>query len=435
MGRLKNFAPICLLISLSLLSQPAAALEPAGLSGLQFPASDWPFWRGPDQNGVASAKQTPPTSWSETENVLWRAEVPGRGHSSPVVIGDRVFITSADHEREVQIVLGLDRATGKQLWETIVHRGGFETRGKKMNLKATLASSTIASDGSRLFINFLNDNAVWTTALDLDGKQLWQTRLTDYQVHQGYGSSPTIYKNLVISSADNKAGGAIVAMDRTNGEIVWRRERPELPNYPSPVVVKAAGRDQLIMTGCDLVTSLDPLTGQTIWEIEGATTECVTTTVTDGKVILTSGGYPDNHISAVAADGSGKIVWENTDREYVPSMLIAKGHVFAILDAGIATCLNVETGEQIWKERLGGTFSSSPVLVGENIYVTSESGKTHIFKASVEGFESVATNSLGSKVFATPAICGGQIFTRVSLTADEKTQEYVYCLADSAATR
>ncbi|WP_417744289.1 PQQ-binding-like beta-propeller repeat protein [Rosistilla oblonga] len=435
MGRLKNFAPICLLISLSLLSQPAAALEPAGLSGLQFPASDWPFWRGPDQNGVASAKQTPPTSWSETENVLWRAEVPGRGHSSPVVIGDRVFITSADHEREVQIVLGLDRATGKQLWETIVHRGGFETRGKKMNLKATLASSTIASDGSRLFINFLNDNAVWTTALDLDGKQLWQTRLTDYQVHQGYGSSPTIYKNLVISSADNKAGGAIVAMDRTNGEIVWRRERPELPNYPSPVVVKAAGRDQLIMTGCDLVTSLDPLTGQTIWEIEGATTECVTTTVTDGKVILTSGGYPDNHISAVAADGSGKIVWENTDREYVPSMLIAKGHVFAILDAGIATCLNVETGEQIWKERLGGTFSSSPVLVGENIYVTSESGKTHIFKASIEGFQSVATNSLGSKVFATPAICGGQIFTRVSLTADEKTQEYVYCLADSAATR
>ena len=435
MGRLKNFAPICLLISLSLLSQPAAALEPAGLSGLQFPASDWPFWRGPDQNGVASAKQTPPTSWSETENVLWRAEVPGRGHSSPVVIGDRVFITSADHEREVQIVLGLDRATGKQLWETIVHRGGFETRGKKMNLKATLASSTIASDGSRLFINFLNDNAVWTTALDLDGKQLWQTRLTDYQVHQGYGSSPTIYKNLVISSADNKAGGAIVAMDRTNGEIVWRRERPELPNYPSPVVVKAAGRDQLIMTGCDLVTSLDPLTGQTIWEIEGATTECVTTTVTDGKVILTSGGYPDNHISAVAADGSGKIVWENTDREYVPSMLIAKGHVFAILDAGIATCLNVETGEQIWKERLGGTFSSSPVLVGENIYVTSESGKTHIFKASVEGFQSVATNSLGSKVFATPAICGGQIFTRVSLTADEKTQEYVYCLVDSAATR
>ncbi|WP_417747590.1 PQQ-binding-like beta-propeller repeat protein [Rosistilla oblonga] len=435
MGRLKNFAPICLLISLSLLSQPAAALEPAGLSGLQFPASDWPFWRGPDQNGVASPKQTPPTSWSETENVLWRAEVPGRGHSSPVVIGDRVFITSADHEREVQIVLGLDRATGKQLWETIVHRGGFETRGKKMNLKATLASSTIASDGSRLFINFLNDNAVWTTALDLDGKQLWQTRLTDYQVHQGYGSSPTIYKNLVISSADNKAGGAIVAMDRTNGETVWRRERPELPNYPSPVVVKAAGRDQLIMTGCDLVTSLDPLTGQTIWEIEGATTECVTTTVTDGKVILTSGGYPDNHISAVAADGSGKIVWENTDREYVPSMLIAKGHVFAILDAGIATCLNVETGEQIWKERLGGTFSSSPVLVGENIYVTSESGKTHIFKASVEGFQSVATNSLGSKVFATPAICGGQIFTRVSLTADEKTQEYVYCLVDSAATR
>ncbi|QDS87276.1 Polyvinylalcohol dehydrogenase precursor [Rosistilla ulvae] len=435
MGRLKNFAPICLLISLSLISQPAAALEPAGLSGLQFPASDWPFWRGPDQNGVASPKQTPPTSWSETENVLWRTEVPGRGHSSPVVIGDRVFITSADHEREVQIVLGLDRATGKQLWETIVHRGGFETRGKKMNLKATLASSTIASDGTRLFTNFLNDNAVWTTALDLDGKQLWQTRLTDYQVHQGYGSSPTIYKNLVISSADNKAGGAIVAMDRANGEVVWRRKRPEMPNYPSPVIVEAAGRQQLIMTGCELVTSLAPLTGETIWEIEGATTECVTTTVTDGNVVLTSGGYPDNHIAAVAADGSGKVVWENTDRDYVPSMLIAKGHVFAILDAGIATCLNVRTGDQVWKKRLGETFSCSPVLVGDNIYVTSESGTTHIFKANVQEYQSVATNSLGTEVFASPAICGGQIFTRVSLPVDGKRQEYVYCLMDQATAK
>ncbi|QDV67666.1 outer membrane biogenesis protein BamB [Rosistilla carotiformis] len=429
MSHLKPFALLCLMTLFTVSSQ-AEALEPAGRSGLQFPASDWPFWRGPNQDGIASAEQQPPTSWSETENVLWRAKVPGRGHSSPVVVGNRVFIASADPQREAQVVLSLDRATGKQIWETIVHQGGFETQGNKMNKKATLASSTIASDGERLFINFLNGDAVWTSALDFEGKKLWQTRLTDYVVHQGYGSSPTLYKHLVISSADNKSGGAIVAMDRSSGEVVWRHKRPEMPNYPSPVIVKAAGREQLIMTGCELVTSLDPLTGETIWETPGATTECVTTTVTDGNVVLTSGGYPDNHIAAVAADGSGKVVWENTDREYVPSMLITKGHVFAILDAGIATCLNVSTGEQVWKQRLGETFSSSPVLVGDNIYVTSESGTTHIFKARVDEYQSVATNSLGTEVFASPAICGGQIFTRVSLTVDGKREEFVVCLMD-----
>lgn len=418
------------IVTLSACLTHLQAAELAGLRGLPITANDWPMWRGPTQNGVAKSDQQPPTRWSETENVSWRAEVPGRGHSSPVVIGDRVYIASADHEREAQVVLALDRATGKRIWEAVVHQGGFETKGNRMNKKATLASSTIASDGTRLFINFLNDGAVWTSALDFEGEKLWQTRLTDYLVHQGYGSSPTIYENLVIASADTKAGGAIVAMQRTTGEIVWRRDRPEMPNYPSPVVVQADGRQQMIMTGCELVTSLNPLTGETLWEFPGATTECVTTTVTDGKVVLTSGGYPDNHIAAVAADGSGKVVWENTDREYVPSMLIAKGHVFAVLDAGIATCLDVATGEQIWKQRLGGTFSSSPVLVGDHIYITSESGTTHVFKASVQAYEEVASNNLGAEVFASPAICGGEIFMRVSQGKPGEFQDYVYCIAN-----
>ncbi len=393
--------------------------------------SDWPWWRGHDRNGIASSHQQPPTSWSEGKNIRWRAPVPGRGHGSPTVLGNRVFLATADHQRQVQSVLCFDRDSGTQVWESIVHEGGFANKSqRKPNEKASLASSTVATDSERLFINFLNDNAVWTTALDLQGGILWQQKISDYVVHQGYGSSPAVYENLVIVSADNKGGGAIAGLNRQTGEIVWRRDRPAKPNYASPVILSVAGRDQLIFTGCDLVTSLDPRTGELIWEIDGATTECVTTAVTDGTHVFTSGGYPKNHVSAVAADGTGRVVWENPTRAYVPSLLAKDGHLFLALDAGIASCVRCDSGEEVWKSRLGGTFSSSPVMVGDLIYATNEEGVTHIFKANPQKFEKVGENKLGQSVFATPAICGGMIYMRVAHEEDGKRQEYLYCIGE-----
>ena len=194
------------------------------------------------------------------------------------------------------------------------------------------------------------------------------------------------------------------------------------------MILNVAGKDQLLFTGCDLVTSLNPLTGKENWEIEGATTECVTTTVTDGKHIFTSGGYPKNHISAVAADGSGTVAWEETIRTYVPSMIVRDGHLFAILDAGIAMCRRCDSGEEIWKGRLAGTFSSSPVMVGDRIYVTNESGKTFVINGTPERFEILSTSTLGDSVFSTPTICGGRIYTRVAIQQDGVRQEYLYCL-------
>ena len=276
-------------------------------SAIEVGAQDWPWWRGPNRNGIASADQHPPLQWSEAENVLWKVAVPGRGHGSATVVGDQVFLTSADHDSEEQAVHCYDRHTGMELWKTVVHEGGFPKKGNK---KASLASTTVACDGENLFVNFLNNGAVYTTSLDRNGKQLWQTKISDYVVHQGYGSSPALYEHLVIVSADNKGGGAIAGLDRGTGDTVWKRNRPEKPNYPSPIILNVAGKDQLLFTGCDLVTSLDPLTGNELWEIEGATTECVTSTVTDGKHIFTSGGYPKNHISAVAlcrSFGSGSV--------------------------------------------------------------------------------------------------------------------------------
>ena len=152
--------------------------EAVALGGGQITSADWPCWRGPGRDGVASPDQAPPTSWSDTENVLWRAPVPGRGHGSPTVLGGQVFLATADQQRDGQFVLCVDRNTGESVWETMLHQGGLEHKGKrKPNEKASLASSTVATNGDLLYINLLNDGAVWTSALSLEGDVVWQKRL------------------------------------------------------------------------------------------------------------------------------------------------------------------------------------------------------------------------------------------------------------------
>ena len=388
-------------------------------------ATDWPWWRGPQRNGIAEAKQKPPLKWSESENILWKSAIPGRGHGSPTVVGDQVFLATADPERETQSVLCYHRQTGERLWQTEVHRGGFEKKG---NSKSSLASSTLACDGQRVFINFLHAGAVYTTALSREGRKLWQTKITDYVLHQGFGSSPALFESLVLVSADNKGGGAIAALDRANGKVIWKRQRPKTPNYASPIILNVAGRDQLLLMGCDLVTSLDPLSGQQIWEIKGATTECVTSPVSDGQLIFTSGGYPKNHVSAVRADGSGEVVWENKSRVYVPSMIAKDGYLYAVLDAGMAVCWKCASGEEMWKGRLGGTYSASLVLAGEHLFATNESGRTFIFKASPEAFQLVGENRLDGEILATPAICASRIYLRVATSDKGQRREMLYCL-------
>jgi hypothetical protein len=423
-------ARLLLLVSLTSLTlfptSQLAAAEKAVAKPIRIAEGDWPWWRGPNRNGIAASDQKPPLEWNESKHVLWKAAVPGRGHGSPTIVGDQVFLATADERGDSQSVLCYDRKTGRQVWETKVHDGGIERGGNK---KASQASTTVACDGERLFITFLNKKAVYTTALTRDGEQIWQTKITDYVVHQGYGSSPALYESLVIVSADNKGGnGAIAALDRATGDVVWKHGRPKTPNYPSPIILPVAGRDQLLFTGCDLVSSYDPVSGEKLWQIDGATTECVTSTVTDGKLIFTSGGYPRNHISAVRADGSGEIAWENNVRIYVPSMLVRDGLLFAVADAGVAMCWEAATGKELWKGRLGGTFSASPVMVGDKIFATNEAGATFIFKATANNFELVGQNQLGNEVMATPVVCGSRIYMRVVEDKDGKRQEMLYCL-------
>lgn len=390
-------------------------------------AADWPWWRGPNQNGIAATDQTPPLTWSKNKNVLWKSRVLGRGHSSPTVVGNHIYLATAEETQKFQSVICFDRSTGKQIWKTDIHRGGLV---QKSNAKSSHASSSIACDGQQIYVNFLYQDAIYTTALTRTGRQVWQQKISDYVVHQGYGASPAIYQSLVLVAADNKGGGAVAALDRGNGKIIWKHERPEKPNYTSPIVLNVAGRDQLVMVGCDQVSSLDPLSGKKLWKIDGATTECVTSTVTDGQLVFSSGGYPRNHVSAIRGDGSGEVVWENEVRIYVPSMSLVGKYLYAVADAGIAMCWEAATGKTMWKERLGGTFSSSPIVVGRHVYVTNETGTTYIFTTNPNSFELVAKNQLGDDVFATPAICGNRIYMRFADQTDQKRQEFLVCLGN-----
>lgn len=409
-------------LGLFLLAAHTPSAVPAAEKTIQ--PDDWAWWRGPEQKGIANGP-LPPLEWSATSNVVWKTPIPGRGHSSPTVVGAHVYLTTADEAAGTQSVICLDRATGESLWETVVHRGGLV---KKMNKKASHASSTIACDGSRLYVNFHNRGAVHTTALDRKGKILWQTKICDYLVHQGYGASPAIYKTLLLVSADNKSGGVVAALNPENGEFVWKVDRPSTPNYASPIVVHMHGRDQLVFIGCDKVLSLEPLSGKKIWEIDGSTTECVTSTVTNGDLVYTTGGYPKNHVSAVRGDGSGEVVWSNNVRVYVPSMVLTDNHLFAVADAGIAHCWDAATGELRWRGRLQGEFTATPVLVEGHLFAVNEKGHTSVFKADPKEFQLVASSQLGDQVLATPTICGGRIYLRVVEGSGDERQEMLYCI-------
>jgi outer membrane protein assembly factor BamB len=391
-------------------------------------ADEWPGWRGPARDGVAAEGEAVPLEWSEEpgreRNVLWSADVPGRGHGSPSVAGGRVYLATCDETSGSQSVLAIDASDGRRLWLREIHASG----AMRKNERSTGASCTPACDGERVVVAFPNSGGIVATALSLDGERLWQTRVGDYVIHQGYGASPLVHGGLVIVACDNKGGGTLAALDRRTGAIAWRRERPATPNYSSPVVHRLFGRDQLVMTGCDRVAAYDPLTGETLWETAGATTECVTTTVTDGERVYSSGGYPKNHVAAIRADGSGRVEWENAQRLYVPSLLYRAGHLYAVLDAGIAICWNAATGEERWKQRLGGGFSSSPILVGDVVLATDEAGRTHLFRADPERFTSLGENLLGDECFASPAVCGGRLYMRVATHDGDTRRERLVCI-------
>jgi len=391
---------------------------------------DWPAWRGPQHNGYAAAGQKLPIKWSETQNVAWKADLPGRGHSSPIVVGDRIFLATADEKGQVQSLLALDRKTGASVWKTDINQGGFPP---SIHAKNTHATCTAACDGERLFVAFHHHDKIEAVALSLEGKVLWRRDMGTFlpkQYQYGYAPSPVVFEGTVIFAAefDGAGAGYLIALDRKTGEVVWKTPRPAQTSYSSPVVGKVAGREQLLISGCNMVSSYDPTNGKSLWSTPGTTSATCGTMAWEGDLVFASGGYPKPETICVKADGSGKVMWKNNQKCYEQSMLVYEGHVYALNDNGIAFCWKAADGEEMWKERLRGPVSSSPILAGGIIYQSNELGTTYVFRAKPGAFELLAENQLGTEGFATPAICGGEIFLRTAGQKNGKRHETLYCL-------
>jgi hypothetical protein len=391
-------------------------------------ASDWPWWRGLAGDG-RSRDRAVLKKWSETKNVTWRAAVPGRGHSSPIVCGERVFLTTADEDAQKQLVMAFDRATGRESWSTVVHEGGFMPKhGKNSH-----ASATPACDGERVFSVFINGDRLHVTATDLDGKIAWQTPVGPFGSEHGYGSSPVLYKSLVLVLGDNLTKSFIAALDRNTGKIVWQTERPTTGrhgSYATPIVATVSGDPQLLVSGMGVVTSYDPATGDLLWWSNGPAEVTACTMAFSDKLVFASGGFPEKELLAIRADGFGDVsgshvAWRSAKGvTYVPSPLYHDGLLYVVSDGNVTTCFDAATGGTVWQGRLDGNFSSSPVLAGDHLFVTNEAGKTFVLKAGRK-FEIVAQNDLGDGGFATPAISRGQIFIR--------TNHALYCVGMPAA--
>ena len=389
---------------------------------------DWRHWRGPNKNGIAAQEQSPAISWSENKNIKWKAKVPGRGHCSPIVIGNKVFLATAMEEQQIQSVLCYSRENGKLIWEREIHRGNF---AEFIHKKNTHASQTLASDGEYIFVTFNNSESIFASALDFEGKIVWQKNIAAFKPESykfGYGASPTIYKSSVIISLQCDTNALITALDCKTGQEIWKTERYKCLNWASPIVAYVAGKHQLLISGNKKLSSYNPDNGKLLWAAPGAASATCVTMVWTKDLVFASGGYPKSETICVKADGSEEKVWRNSSKMYEPSMLIVDEYLYAIDDKGIAMCWLAASGERMWKQRMAKSVSSSPILAGGHIYLMDLSGNTYVFKPNPNKYEEVSQNKLGDDAYATPAICGSQIFARVGHQLNGKREEYLYCI-------
>ena len=411
--------------SLMLVLLPVGATHGQKLDAQSAPVN-WARWRGPTGNGI-STNQQPVTSWSETENVIWRTKVPGKGHASPIVTDSKIFLTTADEQAQTQSVVAFERETGKQVWNTVVNTGGFP---KEIHKKNTHASSTIALGAGLIYALVYNNDQQLITALDLDGEIVWKDIVGNYSSPYafGLGASPIVYRTLVIVPHENLTQGSLVAYDAETGERKWSVPRPSI-NYSTPVVANVTGKEQLLISGISKVASYDPMTGKENWTAPAKWLATCGTMVWNESTVFASGGYPGPQTLAVAADGSGKVLWEKPLKSYEQSMIVVDDFLYGITDKGVIFCFDAGDGTEKWKRRFKGPVSASPVFANGMIYFTAENGQTMVIKANPEQFEEVATNQLGTSSFASFALADNKIYTRVG---DKRGgyQEWLYCIGE-----
>lgn len=288
---------------------------------------NWLSWRGPGGDGVAAMGQNIPTKWSETQHLKWKAPVPGRGHSTPIVVGDRIFLTTAREEEGSQSVLCFSFSTGDLIWEKVLLEGLLP---EKIHRKNTHASPSVASDGEKIFaVFFVAGDRLRLFSLDLNGNELWKLDVGRFYPEQsfGYGTTPLLAAGNVIVAAESQGEGYIAAFDASSGKEVWRTIRKAIrSSHGSPVLANFGGEDQIVLNGADRVASYDPQTGREFWSVEGGDPLIANSVVWKDGVVFASGGYPGRETWAIDV-ASGKSVWSSQVKCYEQSMLVV-GRLF-----------------------------------------------------------------------------------------------------------
>lgn len=378
-------------------------------------AEDWPQFRGPAGQGHSSERGVP-LEWSESRNVMWKVPVEGLGWSSPSVAGGRVWLTTA-MEKQFPVSLraiALDSATGREVLNVEV----FTVEPNPLlNPKNSYASPTPIIEGDRVYLHF---GPYGTAALTTSGRILWKVRLPHNPEH-GNGGSPALYGDLLIVNCDGIDEAYIVALDKKTGQIRWKtpRRQPSGHAYSTPLVIRTGSQDQVVSVGAFRVTAYEPRTGKEIWRVEYAEgySNVPRPVYGHGLVYITT-GLQHPSLLAIRPDGEGDVTgthvaWRMERAVQVtPSPLLVGDELYLVSDLGVVTCLDAKTGQSHWQERLGGSFSASPVFADGRIYFMNETGVTTVIGPGKE-FHRLATNSLEDAwTLASMAVSGGSIFIR-----------------------
>jgi len=374
---------------------------------------DWPCWRGPRGDGTVTDAPLP-EHWSATENILWKVEVPGLGHSSPVIWQDRIFLTSCLTDSHDRVLQCFDRRSGKQLWQQTVISPPLE--GK--HTLNSFASSTPATDGKLVYASFLDVDKMLIAAYDFSGRQQWVVRPGGFSSKHGYCSSPIVFEDKLIVNGDHDGDAYLVALDRATGKTLWKVDREnKTRSYVTPIIRTIDGRPQMILSGSKSVASFDPRTGERIWDMDGPTEQFVASMVDNGRLVFLTAGFPDHHILAIDPKAKGhvdgkQIAWRTTENcSYVPSPVIVGDYFLVVADNGIASCYQADEGKRMWKQRIGRHFSASLLSNDGLAWFLSDDGVMTIVRPG-PSYDAVATCELGEACFASPAASNGQLFIR-----------------------
>lgn len=415
-----------------------------------LPAENWPHWRGPAATGV-SAEKALPAEWSPDKNIAWRAELGGLGVSSPIVWGDRVFVTyqtGAGALRQGRHPTFVQEGNPAELGETPLGGARAETKDDRITFgvaahnvadgrrlwnfnldadgdlpdvheKRNLATSSPVTDGTHIYAWFSNGQIV---ALDLAGKPAWKRHLgkeyARFDLDWGHSSSPVLYKDTLILLCYNKTSSFLLALDKRTGKELWKVDRgQDLKSYSTPLVIEPPQGPELIVNSSETLEAFDPLTGKPLWKFVEPTRFAVPMSVYNEGVLYVSRGYRSGPYMALRPGQRGdltkdKLLWHvETGAPYTSSLVYSGGLLFMATEMGIVTCIDAKTGERVWRERLGGIYSASPVAAAGKIYLFSESGETLVLAASRKP-EVLARNKLNARIIGSPAFANGHIFIR-----------------------